>query len=176
MKKINACFVFCSVFLSLTSCSTYTTQGGQQGLAQSHTSYASRLPQVISSTQKTIYVDPNVHAWGAYNGGKLVYSGLATSGADYCPDIGRRCHTVSGTFHIYKLGNEECRSKTYPVGKGGALMPYCMFFSGGYSLHGSTEMGDGNYSHGCVRMNIADAEWVRYNFATVGTKVIVQPY
>ena len=137
MKNIYALFVSCCFFLSLTSCATYSP--GSSG--QSHSNYASRLPQAINSSQNTIYVNPNVHAWGAYSNGKLVYAGLATAGADYCPDIGRRCHTVSGTYHIYKLGNEECRSRTYPVGKGGALMPYCMFFSGGFSLHGSTEMG-----------------------------------
>jgi lipoprotein-anchoring transpeptidase ErfK/SrfK len=27
-----------------------------------------------------------------------------------------------------------------------------------------------------VRMHVSDAEWLRYNFVNVGTKVIVKPY
>jgi lipoprotein-anchoring transpeptidase ErfK/SrfK len=59
---------------------------------------------------------------------------------------------------------------------GGAPMPYCMFFNGSQGLHGSYEVVDGNASHGCVRMTVSDAEWVRFNFATIGTKVVVRPY
>lgn len=57
-------------------------------------------------------------------------------------------------------------------------MPYCMFFHNGQALHGVPphEVGEGNYSHGCVRMHVADAEWIRYNFADVGTKVVVKSY
>lgn len=178
--------MICGFFFTLTACSSYSppqNESPPMQLANTnvpgeefHANYASRLPTSISSKQKTILVDPKVHAWGAYQNGNLVYAGLATSGADWCPDIGRSCHTVTGTFHIYRLGGDECRSRTYPIGEGGALMPYCMFFHGGFSLHGSTEMADANMSHGCVRMKISDAQWVRYNFATIGTKVIVEPY
>jgi lipoprotein-anchoring transpeptidase ErfK/SrfK len=55
-------------------------------------------------------------------------------------------------------------------------MPYCMFFNGNQGLHGSYNVVDGNASHGCVRMTVSDAEWVRFNFANIGTKVIVRPY
>jgi lipoprotein-anchoring transpeptidase ErfK/SrfK len=61
---------------------------------------------------------------------------------------------------------------------GGAPMPYCMFFNRNQALHGSPdhEVVDGNISHGCVRMHVPEAEWLRYNFVHVGTKVIVRPY
>lgn len=180
MKKINTALWICSLFLTLSSCSTYSShQEGQEvavNAPENHAEYEARLPQTIASTQKTILVDPKVHAWGAYDHGNIINAGLATAGADFCPDVGRPCHTVTGTFHIYHIGPDNCRSKKYPVGEGGALMPYCMFFSGGFSLHGSTEMAEANTSHGCVRMKIPDAEWVRYNFASVGTQVIVEPY
>lgn len=188
MKTIaKLCALFGTVLI-LISCSTYTPPDDDTLFAPqlaadfnpdaqfSQVDYSTRLPETISSKQKTVYVDPNVHAWGAYSNGHLVYSGLATAGGHWCSDVGRSCRTVSGTFRIYSLGSSECRSKTYPIGKGGALMPYCMFFSGGYSLHGSTEMIEGNASHGCVRLRIPDAEWLRYNFASVGTQVIIKPY
>lgn len=140
--------------------------------------FASLLPQNINSKEKTIVVDPKVYAWGAYDSGKLIRAGIASAGADYCEDEGRPCRTSVGTFHIYSLGNEDCISHQYPVGQGGSLMPYCMFFHQGESLHGSPDqmMAENNISHGCVHMRIPDVEWLRYNFAQVGTKVVVLPY
>jgi len=55
-------------------------------------------------------------------------------------------------------------------------MPYCMFFNGKQGLHGSNQVVRGNVSHGCVRLHVGDAKWIRFNFATIGTKVIVKPY
>ncbi len=44
-------------------------------------------------------------------------------------------------------------------------MPYCMFFNGNQGLHGSPYVMEGNVSHGCVRLSVSDAEWLRFNFA-----------
>ena len=76
------------------------------------------------------------------------------------------------------MGDSECVSTIYPRPDGGGLMPYCMYFSGGEALHGSPDNAivDANISHGCVRLRIQDAEWLRYHFAHIGTKVIVEPY
>ncbi len=148
--------------------------------AYNESRYVSALPQEINlGKEKVILIDPRAHAWGAYNAdGMLVKGGIATAGADYCPDEGRPCRTNVGTFRVYSLGEGDCRSRTYPIGKGGSLMPYCMFFNKGQSLHGSPDqmMVDANISHGCVHMRIPDAEWLRYEFARVGTKVVVLPY
>lgn len=139
--------------------------------------YADRLPSHISTGEKTILVDPNVHAWGAYNAdGELIRAGLATAGDDYCADIKRSCRTSAGSYRIQSLGNASCKSSIYPLPNGGAPMPYCMFFNGDQGLHGSYQVVEGNVSHGCVRMHVEDAKWIRYNFANIGTKVIVKPY
>lgn len=135
--------------------------------------------------EKVIIVDPNVHRWGAYTAdGDLIKSGVATAGSDYCRDLHRRCHTKSGSFRIYSLGSSSCRSHKFPLPRGGAPMPYCMFFNGGQALHGSNEVVNGNVSHGCVRLHVDDARWIRFNFADGpssgnnyhGTRVIVRPY
>lgn len=141
-------------------------------------SYSSRLPSQISAQgEKVIVVDPRVHAWGAYTPeGSLVKAGLVTAGSHWCPDIHRPCRTRAGSFRIFSLGDRSCKSHKYPIGRGGARMPYCMYFNGGQGLHGSYEVVEGNISHGCVRMHVSDAEWLRFNFAHVGTKVIVRPY
>lgn len=139
--------------------------------------YASRLPSRIHTNERTILIDPSVHAWGAYNSdGYLVRAGLATAGSSWCEDIGRPCRTKIGHFRIFSLGSSECKSSRYPIPDGGAPMPYCMFFNGHQGLHGSYQVVEGNVSHGCVRVEVDDAEWIRFNFARVGTKVIVQPY
>ncbi len=141
-------------------------------------SHHSRLPQLVKGyNEKVIVVNPKLHAWGAYSAeGKLIRSGMATAGAKWCPDIGRSCRTTPGSFRIYSLGSESCISKRYPVGKGGAHMPFCMFFNGNQGLHGSNEVANANLSHGCVRMKVSDARWLRYNFASIGTRVVVLHY
>ncbi len=135
--------------------------------------------------EKVIVIDPNKHTWTAYSAsGEELRSGMATAGNHWCRDIKRSCKTKAGTFRIYSLGNRSCKSSKFPVGKGGAPMPYCMFFNGGQALHGSYEVVPRNVSHGCVRLHVEDAEWIRFNFAERpsasnnyrGTKVIVRPY
>lgn len=152
--------------------------------ARSH--HGGGLPSQISPPgEKVIIVDPNIHAFGAYTAsGQLVRTGMVTAGNSYCRDIHRGCRTRSGTFHIYSLGGPGCKSHKYPLPHGGAPMPYCMFFNGSQGLHGSYEVVYGNISHGCVRMHVDDARWLRYSFVEGpnssngyrGTKVIVRPY
>lgn len=149
----------------------------------SESDYAGRLPQQVDTDgKKMVLVDPNAHAWGAYGAdGKLIRAGIATAGGATCPpdETGEPdCRTGIGTFHITSMGGGDCYSKTYPKPQGGGLMPYCMYFNNGQALHGSPDdiVLENNVSHGCVRMRIQDAEWMRNNFAQVGTKVKVLPY
>jgi lipoprotein-anchoring transpeptidase ErfK/SrfK len=167
--------------IALSSCSTTSDSYTYSSGASTYTSYASsdvstRLASNISSPGKVVVIDPSVHAWGAYENGELVRAGLATAGSSWCPDIGRPCRTKIGHFRVNSLGSAECKSSKYPIPKGGAPMPYCMFFNGNQGMHGSNEVVEANISHGCVRMHTADAEWLRFNFVKVGTPVIVRPY
>ncbi|EKD71560.1 MAG: enhanced entry protein EnhA [uncultured bacterium] len=142
--------------------------------------------QIDSPQEKLVVVDLNLHAWGAYDwDGELVKWGPATGGAGWCPDIDRSCRTKAGTFRVYSLGSSNCVSSKFPIPDGGAPMPYCMFFHGGQALHGSPGgVIPGNVSHGCVRLFVQDAEWLRYDFVDPpitendyrGTKIIVVPY
>lgn len=135
--------------------------------------------------EKLIVVDPVEHVWGAYNPhGKLLRWGIATAGADWCADSDDTCRTDSGIFRIYSLGDSECISRKYPLPDGGAPMPYCMYFNGGQAIHGSHEVEYANVSHGCIRVNVSDARWLRYQFVEGpiaenrfrGTKVIILNY
>lgn len=181
-KPYVSCFALCLLSVILSSCATTRSNSQSTRTAEAVSApavnYADRLPAKIhTGGVKTVLVDPNVHAWGAYDAdGNLVRAGIAVAGADWCPDIGRRCHTSSGTFRIVSLGAASCKSTLYPRPNGGAPMPYCMFFNKNQGLHGSYQLAEANLSHGCVRMAVPDAEWMRFNFATIGTKVIIKPY
>lgn len=135
--------------------------------------------------EKVIIVNPNIHQFGAYSpNGVLQRSGTVTAGNSWCRDIHRSCRTRAGTFRIFSLGGPGCVSRKYPLPRGGAKMPYCMFFNGGQGLHGSYEVVRANVSHGCVRLHVNDAAWLRYNFVDGphggngyrGTKVVIRPY
>ncbi len=145
------------------------------------------FPKQLGETgEKVVVVDPSVHAWGAYDmEGSLVRWGPASSGADWCKDIDEECHTHAGTYRIFSLGSSDCISHKFPLPNGGAPMPYCMYFNNGQALHGEPNGLPGyNASHGCVRLYVNDAEWLRYDFVEGptannnyrGTRVVVREY
>lgn len=134
--------------------------------------------------EKQIIVDQEKLAWAAYNAsGKLVLWGPLSSGKDLCGDIRGSCRTLTGIYRVFSKEGVRCRSKIFPVGKGGAKMPYCMYFHKGFALHGSDDMPGVRASHGCVRIFTRDAKWLNDNFAVssnesngfLGTIVTVRP-
>jgi len=139
-------------------------------------SFSPLSQQISAPGRREIIVDPKLLAWGAYDeSGRLQYWGPAVLGKNYCPDLHRACHTPVGTFSIYNEGGAGCKSRIFPIPTGGAPMPYCMYFHGGYAIHGS-ELPGYLASHGCVRVFENDALWLQQNFAHIGTTVIVRPY
>lgn len=167
MKTIHYCLT-----LLLCLCLGFT-----QNVFASHHRHGG-LPSTISAPgEKVIIVDPHIHAWGAYSSeGKLLRTGLASAGSSWCSDLGRPCRTRSGVFRIYSLGSASCISHKFPVGRGGAPMPYCMYFNGSQGIHGSYELAYANISHGCVRVSVSDARWLRFQFVHPNTKIIIKPY
>lgn len=134
------------------------------------------FPHSGNYKEETLVVDKSDLAWGAYSSsGRLINWGPISGGKNWCADVGRSCQTVKGEFKIIRKKGEGCVSGKFPIGKGGAPMPYCMFFHGGYALHGSPVVPGYNASHGCVRLFTEDAEWLNEEFVDVGkTKVIVR--
>ena len=127
--------------------------------------------------QKEFIFDPKHKMWAAYDAnGNLVNQGAASGGKSYCSDIKRACRTPVGSFRVTRKKGAACKSSIYPVGKGGAPMPYCTFFNGGYAIHGSPDVPNYNASHGCVRVLPSDAQWLSNNFLSIGTRVKVLPY
>lgn len=135
------------------------------------------LPAEGYAGNGTFEYNPRTLTWKAMNtNGKVVRAGHGSGGRSYCPDIHRSCRTPSGTFHVIGKKGADCRSSRYPVGHGGAPMPYCMFFSKYYAVHGSYDVPGRNASHGCVRVPPTDARWLYKNFMDVGTTVVIKPY
>ncbi len=134
--------------------------------------------------EQRVVVDQNKLAWGAYDvKGNLINWGPISSGRDKCSDSNKSCRTMTGVFHFFSKENEKCRSNVFPIGRGGAKMPYCMYFHKGFAMHGSADMPGYRASHGCVRMFTQDALWLNHEFVTtanaegnfMGTKVVVRP-
>ncbi|STX51843.1 enhanced entry protein EnhA [Legionella busanensis] len=137
------------------------------------------FPEKRQATGRRVFIfDPKATAWAAYDeAGNRVKTGSASGGKDFCEDTGRGCRTITGRFSVYSKKGPDCKSSLYPIETGGgALMPYCMHFSGSYSIHGAYEVPNYNASHGCIRVLPSAAQWLNQNFLNVGSTVIVNPY
>lgn len=129
--------------------------------------------------RKVLIINLSLHAFGAYDQyGFLIRWGPVSGGQSWCSDVNRRCRTPTGQFYVFAKKGPGCVSSKYPIGKGGAPMPFCMFFYGGYAMHGSFLPGY-HASHGCVRLFYEDAEWLNKEFINMGrrgTKVLIQSW
>lgn len=77
-------------------------------------------------------------------------------------------NTIRGEFRVQRK-YRKYDSKKYPSENGGRNMDFANFFHNGFAFHAGNIRG---YSHGCVRMQRHDAEWI-YNWTNRGTKVII---
>lgn len=122
-------------------------------------------PSPSSNTGKEIIVVLHEQRVYAYQDGQLVHSSLASTGIARYP-------TRVGRFAIYAK-----YISTLMTGPGYYLpnVPYTMYYSGGYALHGT--YWHNNFgrpmSHGCVNLPTAEARWF-YQWAPIGTPVIVR--
>lgn len=146
--------------------------------SHSENDHSSKVKVKSYKSYKNAFIfNPRTHTWVAVDhNGQVVRSGRGSGGRSYCSDIGRSCRTPTGTYYVISKGGPECRSSRYPVGKGGAKMPYCMFFTNLYAVHGSYDVPNYNASHGCVRVRPSDAQWLSHHFMKIGTKVIIKSY
>lgn len=152
--------------------------------AQTLLDFAPFSLKIKTDHEKLVMIDQNKLAWGAYNEeGELVMWGPISSGRDKCSDSNNKCLTLTGVYRIFSKENINCKSDIFPIGKGGAKMPYCMYFHKGFAMHGSDDIPGYRASHGCVRMFVRDAKWLNEEFVNSdilpnhiqGTKVVVLP-
>ncbi len=161
MKTLLQCLV--CVFLSIG----FSTSS----FASSH--FSSQIP---ARGVSVFIFDPHRTMWAVYDeNGDLIKTGRGSGGRNYCRDTHHKCHTPVGTYRVYAQQGKSCKSKKFPIGKGGAPMPYCNYFHGGYAIHGSYEVKSYNASHGCIRIYPSDAKWLQ-TVLHPGSIVIVKPY
>lgn len=138
------------------------------------------FPEQIKATgERTFVFDPKASAWAAYDEeGKRLMTGGGSAGVDVCEENpNQSCRTITGTFRLYNKHGAECRSGEYPVDKrGGAKMPYCMYFYQGFTIHAAYEVPERPSSHGCVRVFPSAAKWLNEEFMRIGTRVIILAY
>lgn len=127
--------------------------------------------------EKLIFISKKLLAWAAFDkNGKQLNWGPISAGSASCP-APLNCATPNGIFHIQHKKGLHCYSKSFPEmisgEKGGAYMPYCMYFYKGYALHGSENLPGYNASHGCIRLFNKDAQWLNEYFIDLPYKKIL---
>jgi len=121
--------------------------------------------------EKYIDVSLSGQVLTCFDGGKAQFVTLISSGIERYP-------TPTGTFAIYSKTLSTRMRHEYGPGNPDNYdlpdVPYAMFFSGPYSIHGTYWHNNfGNpMSHGCVNAPTSAAEWI-YNWAPEGTMVYV---
>jgi hypothetical protein len=129
------------------------------------------LPDKVPPDSRWIYVDLSQQTVSAYEGTRLVFATLASTGEN-------PYYTRPGLFQVTKkLDLQDMsgsftsdRSDYYFVGD----VPWVMYFDRARALHGAywhNNFGTPR-SHGCVNLSDADAHWL-YNWADLGTWVYV---
>ncbi|OKH39323.1 hypothetical protein NIES2119_06160 [[Phormidium ambiguum] IAM M-71] len=125
---------------------------------------AERIATLQQSEKRWIEVDLSEQKLTAWEGSNKVYSLTISSGKSATP-------TITGTFTVQtKHVSGRMRGPGYNV----PYVPYIMYFSGGYAIHGAywhNRFGT-PVSHGCVNLRVSEAEKV-FQWASVGTPVIV---
>lgn len=122
-------------------------------------------PDGITATEKWIDVNLYEQTLAAYEGDRMVYATLVSSGLPRWP-------TQQGLFRVW--GKLQAGRMT--GGFGGADyyfledVPWTLYFTEGYALHGAYwhDRFGFRHSHGCVNMPLADAQWL-FDWVTPAT-------
>ena len=127
---------------------------------------APAAPAAVNTSGRWISVSLSTQTLVAYENGVAVFSTYISSGLPNTP-------TPVGTFTINtKLTSQRMTGPGYDLPN----VPWIMYFTNrGHAIHGTywhTNFG-APMSHGCINASQADAQWL-YNFASVGTPVVIQ--
>lgn len=169
---MRPCGVLILITLCLPHCATQPRGGQSAAPSPRH--------------EKVLVIDLAHFTWTAYDAQQQpIKSGSAIGGRKWCPDLQAACKTPSGEFRVQRKGGPACKSNTYPLPDGGAPMPHCTFFKGGYAVHGwRGKQFTQHLSHGCVRVSLDDALWLHQEFLDtpandsfgLGTPIRILPY
>jgi hypothetical protein len=137
--------------------------GGGRWIRQTYVSLVdvNDRPEDVGVNEYWVEVDLYEQTFAAYEGDRMVYAGLVSSGLNRWP-------TREGIFQVWsrylqnKMSGAEGEIDYYYIED----VPYIMYFDrlNEIALHGAFWHGRYGYkhSHGCVNMPPLDAEWVFY--------------
>lgn len=137
----------------------------QPAIAHSSAQIATSVDEFKHSVQPWIQIDLSEQVLTAWEGDYPIYSVAVSTGvgADATP---------TGVFAIQTMYRvARMRGEDYDIPD----VPYTMYYSGNYAIHGAywhDQFGT-PVSHGCVNVAPDHARWL-YNWATIGTPVVVQ--
>ena len=135
--------------------------GGGRWIKQNYVALvdASPRPEGVGARDFWVEVDLYGQVFAAYEGDRMVYAGLVSSGLDRFP-TNEGLFTVWGRdLEVLMYGGEVGDDYYYLED-----VPHTMFFDKEIALHGAYWHDDFGQkrSHGCVNMPPRDAEWVYY--------------
>jgi hypothetical protein len=137
--------------------------GNDRWMRQTYVSLVDKTPrpEEIGEDEYWVEVDLYEQTFAAYEGDRLVYAGLVSSGLNRWP-------TNEGLFQVWdrqpatKMSGAEGKVDYYFIED----VPHTMYFDDEIALHGAYWHDRFGYkhSHGCVNMPLRAAEWI-YNWS-----------
>jgi hypothetical protein len=148
--------------------------GGDRWIRQTYVSLidVNAPPEEVGDGEFWVEVDLYEQSFAAYEGSRMVYAGLVSSGLNRWP-------TYEGIFQVFsrylqtRMSGAEGKVDYYNIED----VPYTMYFDrdNEIALHGAYWHDRFGYkhSHGCVNMPPRDAEWIYYWSADAPTDLWV---
>ncbi len=130
-------------------------------------------PAGVGPGERWIEVDLFEQTLAAYEGGRMVYATLISSGrAGYTPTP-PGLYRIWGKFPLTKMSNPDVQDGS-PIWYYLEDVPWVMYFHGAYALHAAYWHDAFGFtrSYGCVNLPPRDARWL-FEWADVGTPVWV---
>jgi len=157
----------------------FRTQSGYYIYSGSTRPLAGNAVSTEGMAGRWIEVDRSAQVIRAMDGGQVVYSAPVTVGV-------QAFATPTGVYAVERrVANETMDSATIgiprdaPNGYYLTDVLYTQYFENGYALHYNywsppEVFGNSPASHGCIGMQLSDAEFF-WNFAGIGTPVVINP-
>jgi lipoprotein-anchoring transpeptidase ErfK/SrfK len=166
------CLNYAAIMLLVSASLTLTTLNIDLAPALSESVLMARSSAIVTkisvlkkSNQRWIEIDLSSQRLTAWQGKTPDYAVIISTGKDATP-------TLTGVFAIQtKLRTARMQGDDYDIPD----VPYTMFYSGGYAIHGAywhRSFGT-PVSHGCVNVAVDHAQRL-FDWAEVGTPVIVR--
>jgi lipoprotein-anchoring transpeptidase ErfK/SrfK len=127
---------------------------------------ASWVDDLKHSNQRWIEVSISGRTLTAWEGGTPVRSFTVSTGREDEP-------TLPGVFQIeHKLERAWMQGDGYDIPN----VPYTMYYSGSYAIHGAYWHSDfgSAISNGCINLPVGQAAWL-FDWADIGTTVVIEP-